>query len=1245
MAPPAYVPVSTSDDADADADSPGKSQSRTGTAAPSSHMATTTLKVGGMTCGACTSAVEGGFRGVDGVGSVSVSLVMERAVVVHDPTILSAEQVRDTIEDCGFDAEVLASDVAVEEEDDVEETEVAYNDSEDEIDGQTEGDGGLQISTTTVSVGGMTCGACTSAVEGAFRNVAGLKSFSISLLSERAVVEHDAVALSPERIAEMIEDAGFDASIVDTHVSPPAPRQKTGRMSKSKPKSGRSRGSGKAKSLVTTTVAVEGMTCGACTSAVESGFKDLPGLVHFNISLLAERAVIVHDIEKLSAGRIAEIIEDRGFDAKILSSVNEGLQKTASSSRVQLKLYGLTDAKCASELERSIQALPGVDSISINFNTSRATISHRSLTTGLRVIVEAIEAAGYNALVADSEDNNAQLESLAKTKEIQEWRRAFRISLSFAIPVFLTSMVLPMCFPMLDYGSCMLPIPGLWLGDVVCLILTIPVQFGIGKRFYISAFKSLRHGSPTMDVLVVLGTSAAFFFSVAAMIVSMVSPSHSRPSTVFDTSTMLITFITLGRYLENRAKGQTSKALSRLMSLAPSMATIYADPIAAAKAAEAWNTASAGEKSTDDSKTSNGVPAEEKVIPTELIEVGDVVLLKPGDKIPADGTVTRGESYVDESMVTGEAMPILKRKGHHLMAGTVNGAGRVDFVVTRAGRDTQLSQIVRLVQEAQTSRAPIQRMADLVAGYFVPVIISLGLITFIGWMILSHVLPDPPKVFQDDSSGGKFMVCLKLCISVIVFACPCALGLSTPTAVMVGTGVGAESGILIKGGAALETATKITHVVLDKTGTLTVGKMSVSDVAMPAAWKLTDDSRRLWWTIVGLAEMGSEHPIARSIASTAKDRLGLGSDGALDGSVGDFEVVVGKGVNATVEPACSRERKRYRVVIGNASHLRTQGIAVPASNDIEIDDENDGFDPQPTAANHRPSSAESAKSPTPSTAETTIHIAIDSTYAGSLSLSDRLKPTARAAILALRRLNLTPLIVTGDQRGAALAIAAQLSIPPSHVHSSAPPSKKQSIITALQSSGALVAMVGDGINDSPALATAALGVALASGTDVAMEAASVVLMRADDLLAVPAALHLARTIIRRIRLNLLWATVYNLVGIPFAMGVFLPWGYSLHPMAAGAAMACSSVSVVLSSLALRWWGRPRWMSVARLDPDAVGDAAEALADDAAASGTKRGRGVGVLGWASGAIRCAGNLVRGRKTDDAGYVPLQSIGDV
>ena len=1170
------------------------------------HMATTTLKVGGMTCGACTSAVESGLKDVEGAGAVSVSLMMGRAVVHHEPTKISPEQIAEIIEDRGFDAEVLSTDNPQPPALKITTT-LANTES--------------QITNTTISIQGMTCGACTSSVEAGFKEVLGVKSMSVSLLAERAIVQHDAKIISADALAEIIEDRGFDAQVVDSKI-----------QEATKPTVGTEEASGQSHTW-TTTVAIEGMTCGACTSSVEGAFKNVPGLVKFNISLLAERAVISHDPAALPSEKIVELIEDAGFDAKIVSSQAEMSAQGSSNISQQLKIYGLPDGQTATDLENNLRSKSGVKNAVISLSISRAIVTYDPAQIGLRMIVAVVEDAGFNALVADSEDNNAQLESLAKTKEIQEWKRAFLTSLGFAIPVFFISMILPIFLTSLNFGAIEI-ISGLFVGDIICCALTIPVQFGIGKRFYISAYKSLKHKSPTMDVLVVLGTSTAFFFSCFAVVVAVLIPPHSKPSTIFDTSTMLITFITLGRWLENRAKGQTSKALSQLMSLAPSMATIYEDPLYAEKLADAWTAPSSpvlektptmdlNHRRVPSNPGPSGPSAVEKVIPTELLEVADVVILRPGDKIPADGVVTRGESFVDESMVTGEAMPIQKKKGSNLIAGTVNGAGKIDFKVSRAGKDTQLSQIVNLVQEAQTSRAPIQRMADLVAGYFVPIIILLGLITFIGWMILSHVLPNPPKIFTEEKSGGKFMVCLKLCISVIVFACPCALGLATPTAVMVGTGTASQQGILVKGGAALETATRITHVVLDKTGTLTFGKLNVADTSFAPLWTGNEWRQKLWWTLVALAETGSEHPIARSIVVAAKEKLGLEAEEALPGQVGTFGVTVGQGVSAIIELNNPGDQSKYKVYVGNAAFLANKKIDIPAN----VED----------AVNAALSPTTRTKS---KTGITTIYVAINGQYAGHIGLSDTLKPTARAAITALHKMGISTSLVTGDTYNTALSIADLVGIPRECIRASVSPGEKQTIVSDLQSAGEVVAMVGDGINDSPALATANIGIGLVSGSDIAVEAADIVIMRSDDMLNIPASLYLCRVIFRRIKMNLIWACAYNVIGLPFAMGIFLPLGYHMPPLMSATAMMFSSISVTMSSLALRWASQPKWLETERLE-------SEAKITSAPVMGMRRRRRTGgLVGRVKDVVGGVfeGGIAKRRASDRerGSYVPLQTV---
>ncbi|BFZ64013.1 Cu(2+)-transporting P-type ATPase [Saitoella coloradoensis] len=1000
----------------------------------------------------------------------------------------------------------------------------------------------MSPTTHQIPVYGMTCSSCSTAVSTALTAVPGVHTVSVSLADKLATVSSEA-EVGRGVLVEAIEDCGFDtaAGSVEeeeeeeeeqmTTDSPPPENeqlQKNGSgqtIMEMGSLPSRSRTLLTAAGGMTTTLSVMGMTCASCTSAIERGLTPLPGVESVTVSLLANRAVIIHD-SRTTAEKLAESVEDIGFEASIISSTNgnndgghdgHGQEKELG---VKIKVYGMTCASCTSAIESALRARPGVTSALISLSLQEARITYDPTHLGLRDLVETIENAGFDALVAEDEDNTTQLESLARTKEILEWRRAVWGSAAFAVPVFLLSMVVMETRAGMEFYNTTLLVPGLYLGDVLCLLLTIPVQFGVGRRFFRAGWKSLRHGTPTMDVLVMLGTGAAFGFSVLAMVFSVVSADHSRPTTFFDTSTMLLTFVSFGRYLENKAKGKTSAALSRLMTLTPSSATIYAN---------------GGE----------GVQAEEKTIPTELIQSGDIVILRPGEKVPADGVVIAGESFVDESLVTGEAIPIRKTRGNQLIGGTVNGAGRLDFRVTHAGRDTQLSQIVKLVQEAQTSRAPIQRVADVAAGYFVPVVLALGVVTFVGWMVLSHVLTNPPDIFKHDGQGGKFMVCLKLCISVIVVACPCALGLSTPTAVMVGTGVGAQNGILVKGGAALEAATKITRVVFDKTGTLTVGKMVVADTY------IQNIEKELWWMLVGSAEQGSEHPIGHAIAVEAKQVLGLGADMFLSATVLDFSAVVGRGVHCVVVPS-DKLGKQWNVAIGNAEYMKERNVAIPSDVEEMINwQQGNGH--------------------------TCVLVAIDSKFSGLVSLRDSVKKGSKNAVRALRRMGISVAMVTGDQTATAQRVAADVGIEPEMVYACVTPSGKRDIIAQMQAEGQVVAMVGDGINDSPALASADVGIALSTGTDVAMEAADVVLMRQQSILDVPASLNLARTIFRRIKMNLLWACLYNLIGIPFAMGFFLPFGLHLHPMMAGAAMACSSVSVVASSLLLKTWKRPDWM--------------------------------------------------------------------
>ncbi|KAH7318872.1 heavy metal translocatin [Rhizoctonia solani] len=857
---------------------------------------------------------------------------------------------------------------------------------------------------------------------------------------------------------------------------------------------------------------VEGMTCGACVKSIEDGLRSQPGIHSIQVALLAERAVVEYDPVVWTDDKIAEEISDMGFDATIIP--------TSATSTLALRIFGMTCGSCVATIEKQVSALPGVLSVAVSLPTERAQIEYNRALVNPRDIVECVEDCGFDAVLAD--DNDAtQMQSLTKMKEIQEWRKRFWTSFAFAVPVSFIGMVamhIPFLMPIVGYRLC----TGIYLGDLLVFILTIPVQFWLGRKLYHNAWKAVKHGSATMDVLVVLGTTSAFIYSVLAMVCAIFNPNPDfRPAVFFDTSAMLIMFVSLGRYLENLAKGKTSAALTDLMALAPSMATIYTDAPACTV---------------------------EKKIATELVQVGDTVKIVPGDKIPADGTLLRGTSTVDESAVTGEPVPALKQVGDSVIGGTVNGLGTFDMLVTRAGKDTALAQIVKLVEEAQTSKAPIQAFADKVAGFFVPTVISLALITFLTWMVISHWI-DPeslPKLFSAPGET-KLAVCLKLCISVVVVACPCALGLSTPTAIMVGTGVGANNGILIKGGRALEASKDVKIVVLDKTGTITEGKLTLVDLvwAGDESEPLStldgfaadgQTSKRDALAMITLAEARSEHPLARAIAHYGKSVLGAHPDPTIE----SFESVTGQGVKSRMTLASQVGRT---VFVGSAGFVSDTGL---------------------------PSKLQRFTEQESSKGRTVVFASIAKVPVLAVSLSDVPKPSSAPAIKALHKMGIKVCMMTGDSAPTAHAIAQEAGIPRDCVWAGMSPKGKAAKVTEM---GKGVAMVGDGINDSPALVAASVGIALSSGTSIAVEAADIVLMR-SSLLDVVAALHLSRSIFSTIRRNLVWACVYNVLGIPLAMGVGLPWGVSLHPMLAGGAMAFSSVSVVGSSLLLRFWKRP-----------------------------------------------------------------------
>lgn len=880
---------------------------------------------------------------------------------------------------------------------------------------------------------------------------------------------------------------------------------------------------------------IEGMTCGACVESIEGMLRSQPGIYSIKVALLAERGVVEYDPSVWTCEKIINEISDIGFDASLIPVMR--------TDAIALRVYGMTCSSCVNSVEKGLREMPGVRSVSVSLATETAKIDFEPGLVGPRELVECVEEMGFNAILSD-QDDATQKRSLARTREIHEWWNRLKWSARFAVPVFFLSMLAP-------HISFLRPITGLqlfngiYLGDIVVLCLTTPAQFWVGRKFYRNAYKAIKHGSATMDVLVMLGTSAAYFYSTFSLISAAFNSTPGfHPYLFFDTSTMLIMFVSLGRWLENRAKGKTSAALTDLIALSPSMATIYTDAPAC---------------------------TQEKRIPTELVQVGDIVKLVPGDRIPADGTVVKGHSTVDESAVTGEPLPAVKQLGDAVIGGTVNGLGTFDMVVVRAGKDSALSQIVKLVEDAQTSKAPIQAFADRVAGMFVPVVMALALATFLTWIVLANILSEDalPTIFHRHGAS-HFAVCVQMCISVVVVACPCALGLSTPTAIMVGTGVGAMNGILIKGGNALEASRSIKHIVLDKTGTVTEGKLTVtgmawatlhSDPESPSevngpqslSLKCADGftTRATVIAMVSATEARSEHPLAKAIATHGKELSSRSGVVIPEVNVEAFESVTGAGVKATL----GLSGTTYTILIGNASFVTDSD------------------------ATRLPSTLSGYEAQESQLARTVVYVSVARAFAAptivlAVSLSDIPKPSSAQAIQALRDMGISVSIMTGDSMKTAVAVAKQIGVSPDSVWANMSPKGKASLVTELTKKGeGGVAMVGDGINDSPALVAATVGIALSSGTSIAIEAADIVLMR-SDLLDVVAALHLSQSIFATIRRNLIWACIYNVLGIPLAMGLFLPFGLYLHPMMAGAAMAFSSVSVVTSSLLLRWWVRP-----------------------------------------------------------------------
>ena len=801
---------------------------------------------------------------------------------------------------------------------------------------------------------------------------------------------------------------------------------------------------------------VIGMTCANCAVSVERSAKKVEGVSDAAVNLASEKVMVVFDPAIATAQAVIERIERAGYQVP-----------TAS---FDLAITGMTCANCVATVERTLnKKVLGVVGATVNFATEKATVQYIPGAVSRADMIAAIERAGYGVVQAESDDELVDAEKEARQREIRDQTRKLWIGVAFTLPLFLLSMAR-------DFS-----VVGGWAHapwvNVLFWALATPVQFYTGWDYYVGGFKSLRNRSANMDVLVALGSSVAYFYSIA--IVLGLLGGH----VFFETSAAIITLIKVGKLLEANAKGKTSEAIKALMGLQPKTARVERDGV-------------------------------EMDIPTDQVMVGDIVVVRPGERVPVDGVVISGRSAVDESMLTGESLPVDKQVGDAVIGATINKQGLLKFEATKVGRETALAQIVRLVEEAQGSKAPIQALADQAASIFVPVVIVIATLTFFAWLL----------------GGAGFTAALVRLVAVLVIACPCALGLATPTAIVVGTGMGANYGILFKSSAALQRSHELDTVVLDKTGTITRGEPAVTDVVVI-------DNRDGWTEesvlqLAASAERGSEHPLGEAIVQTARGKgLTLSEPAA-------FRAIAGHGIAAQVDG--------HAVLVGNQRLMQSENIAVDGLRERAEQLQNQG--------------------------KTAMWLAADGNAIAIIGVADTLKEGSQEAIARLKELGLQVVMMTGDNKATAQTIAASVGI--ERVLAQVLPGEKSAKIAKLQEEGLVVGMVGDGINDAPALAQADVGIAIGTGADVAMETAGITLI-SGDLRGVARAISLSQATMRTIKQNLFWAFGYNVVLIPLAAGVlaFFPdlpvYMRELHPVAAAFAMAFSSVSVVSNSLRLR----------------------------------------------------------------------------
>nr|XP_016780801.2 copper-transporting ATPase 2 isoform X7 [Pan troglodytes] len=1061
-----------------------------------SHVVTLQLRIDGMHCKSCILNIEENIGQLLGVQSIQVSLENKTAQVQYDPSCTSPVALQRAIE------ALPPGNFKVSLPDGAEGSGTDHRSSSSHSPGspprnQVQG----TCSTTLIAIAGMTCASCVHSIEGMISQLEGVQQISVSLAEGTATVLYNPSVISPEELRAAIEDMGFEASVVSescstnplgNHSAGNSMVQTTGGTPTSvqevAPHAGRlpanhapdilakSPQSTRAVAPQKCFLQIKGMTCASCVSNIERNLQKEAGVLSVLVALMAGKAEVKYDPEVIQPLEIAQFIQDLGFEAAVMEDY------AGSDGNIELTITGMTCASCVHNIESKLTRTNGITYASVALATSKALVKFDPEIIGPRDIIKIIEEIGFHASLAQRNPNARHLDH---KMEIKQWKKSFLCSLVFGIPVMalMIYMLIPSNEPhqsmVLDHNI----IPGLSILNLIFFILCTFVQLLGGWYFYVQAYKSLRHRSANMDVLIVLATSIAYVYSLVILVVAVAEKAERSPVTFFDTPPMLFVFIALGRWLEHLAKSKTSEALAKLMSLQATEATVV----------------TLGE---------DNLIIREEQVPMELVQRGDIVKVVPGGKFPVDGKVLEGNTMADESLITGEAMPVTKKPGSTVIAGSINAHGSVLIKATHVGNDTTLAQIVKLVEEAQMSKAPIQQLADRFSGYFVPFIIIMSTLTLVVWIVIG---------FIDFGVVQKYF--------------------------------------------------PIKTVMFDKTGTITHGVPRVMRVLLLG--DVATLPLRKVLAVVGTAEASSEHPLGVAVTKYCKEELGTETLGYCT----DFQAVPGCGIGckvSNVEGILAHSERPLRalashlneagslpaekdaapqtfsVLIGNREWLRRNGLTISSDvSDAMTDHEMKG--------------------------QTAILVAIDGVLCGMIAIADAVKQEAALAVHTLQSMGVDVVLITGDNRKTARAIATQVGI--NKVFAEVLPSHKVAKVQELQNKGKKVAMVGDGVNDSPALAQADMGVAIGTGTDVAIEAADVVLIR-NDLLDVVASIHLSKRTVRRIRINLVLALIYNLVGIPIAAGVFMPIGIVLQPWMGSAAMAASSVSVVLSSLQLKCYKKP-----------------------------------------------------------------------